>query len=54
MKQRSLSWSCAVLTFTLTGCVPGDTGGGGGLGGFTRGFAFVRDRDIYVADDSNV
>src|SRR5215472_2559914 len=54
MKQRSLSWSCAVLTFTLTGCVPGDTGGGGGLGSFTRGFAFVRDRDIYVADDSNV
>ena len=54
MKQQSLSWSCAVLAFTLTGCVPGDTGGGGGLGSFTRGFAFVRDRDIYVADDSNV
>jgi Tol biopolymer transport system component len=55
MKQRSLIWSCAVLTFTaVTGCIPGDTGGGGGMGSFSKGFAFVRDRDIYVADDSNV
>ncbi len=55
MKQGSLIWSCAVLTSTaLLGCVPGDTGGGGGLGSFSRGFAFLRDRDVYVADDSNV
>jgi len=52
MKQRALIWSCAVLTFTaLTGC--SDNGGGSGLGSFSRGFAFVRDRDIYVADDSD-
>ena len=51
MKQPTLI-CCAVLTFTaLTGC--GDNGGGGGLGSFSRGFAFVRDRDIYVADDSD-
>src|SRR5262249_47295097 len=55
MEQRSLTWSCAVLIVTaLVGCVPGDTGGGGGVGNCSKGFAFVRDRDIYVADDSNV
>jgi len=54
MIQRFQIGSCAVLVaIAFAGCVPGDSGGGGGLGSFTRGFAFVRDRNIYVADNSN-
>lgn len=47
--------SCGLVlgAIAFAGCVPGDSGGGGGLGSFTRGFAFVRDRNIYVADNSN-
>jgi TolB protein len=45
--------SCAVLVaIGFAGCVPGDSGGGGGLGSFSRGFAFVRSGNIYVADNS--
>ena len=47
-------WCCAVvIAVGLAGCVPGDSGGGGGLGSFSRGFAFVRDREIYVADNAD-
>ncbi len=54
MIQRFQMGCCAVLVaIGLAGCVPGDSGGGGGLGSFNRGFAFVRDRNIYVADNSN-
>jgi Tol biopolymer transport system component len=35
------------------GCIPADQGGGGGLGAFTRGFAFVRSGNIFLADQSN-
>ncbi len=55
MNQRLLVWNCAVsLSLAVAGCIPGDSGGGGGLGSFARGFAFVRERNIYVVDDSDV
>lgn len=54
MKQRCLALCSAVfLAIALEGCVPGDSGGGGGLGSFSRGFAFVRDHGIYLVDDSD-
>jgi Tol biopolymer transport system component len=53
MIQRFQIRSCAVLVaIAFAGCVPGDSGGGGGLGSFNRGFAFVRSGNIYVADNS--
>ncbi len=54
MIKQPLAFALAFcVAIGLMGCVPGDSGGGGGLGSFSRGFAFVRDRDIYVADNSD-
>jgi Tol biopolymer transport system component len=54
MGKRLLVSSCAALVaIEIAGCVPGDSGGGGGLGSFSRGFAFVRERNVYVADNSD-
>lgn len=46
---------CSVGLLAATGCIPADdTGGGGGIGSFTRGFVFVKsDRNVYLADSSN-
>jgi TolB protein len=48
MVSKPLS-ACAALSvaIALTGC------GGGGLGSFSKGFAFVRERNVYLADDSD-
>src|ERR1700737_2610133 len=42
-----------VAVVCAVGCIPADQGGGGGLGAFTRGFAFVRSGNIFLADQSN-
>jgi len=46
---------CSAGLLAATGCIPADnTGGGGGIGSFTRGFVFVKsDRNVYLADSSN-
>src|SRR5260370_39016776 len=46
---------CAAGLLGATGCIPADnTGGGGGIGSFTRGFVFGKsDRNVYLSDSSN-
>lgn len=46
--------ACAAGAMAAMGCVPADTGGGGGVGSFSRGFVLIRgDRNVYLADSSN-
>jgi len=48
MTSKPLSACLTLSAAMVLGCGPGDSGGS-----FSRGFAFLRERDVYVDDDSD-